>query len=74
MSGTSHSAFRHCLICRLQRRFDMTSNNQDHEKLAQYYDKLARQFNELYLAGKERGREAMQVALEKAHKELSALG
>jgi DNA-directed RNA polymerase subunit RPC12/RpoP len=52
----------------------MTSNNQDHEKLAQYYDKLARQFNELYLAGKERGREAMQVALEKAHKELSALG
>ncbi|WP_126456022.1 zinc ribbon-containing protein [Sulfuriflexus mobilis] len=45
----------------------------DKAKLAQQYDKLASKFNELYLAGKERGREAMTVALDKAHEQLTAL-
>jgi len=42
--------------------------------LEQQYDKLASKFNELYLAGKERGRESMSVALDKAHEQLTALG
>lgn len=52
----------------------MDMNNQDYEKLARQYDKLAGKFNEIYLAGKERGREAMGVALEKAREQLAALG
>ncbi|MFH2013106.1 MAG: hypothetical protein ABIJ37_10460 [Pseudomonadota bacterium] len=42
--------------------------------MARQYDMLASKFNELYLAGKERGREAMSVALEKAHEKLTSLG
>ncbi|MDD4882235.1 MAG: hypothetical protein PHR30_10160 [Gallionellaceae bacterium] len=52
----------------------MENNDQDKASLAQQYDKLAGKFNELYLAGKERGRESMTVALEKAREQLTALG
>lgn len=52
----------------------MGNNDQDKNRLAEQYDKLASKFNELYLAGKERGRESMSVALDKAHKQLTALG
>ena len=52
----------------------MEKENQDTNKLEEQYDKLARKFNELYLAGKERGRESMSVALDKAHEQLTALG
>lgn len=51
-------------------------NIRDHnkEKLEHQYDLLANKFNEIYLAGKERGREAMTVAMENAHEQLIALG
>lgn len=52
----------------------MENNDQDKGKLARQYDMLASKFNELYLAGKERGRESMSVALEKAHEQLTTLG
>lgn len=52
----------------------MENNDQDKTKLAQQYDKLASKFNELYLTGKERGREAMSVALEKAQEQMTSLG
>ena len=52
----------------------MEENEQEKAKLAQQYDKLAGKFNELYLAGKERGRDAMSVALGKAHEQMTALG
>ena len=52
----------------------MEISEQEKAKLAQQYDKLASKFNELYLAGKERGRESMAVALEKAHEQMAALG
>lgn len=52
----------------------MDTHDQDKARLAQQYDRLASKFNELYLAGKERGRESMSVALEKAHEQLTALG
>jgi len=52
----------------------MENNEKEKGKLEQQYDMLASKFNELYLAGKERGREAMSVALEKAHGQLTALG
>jgi isocitrate dehydrogenase len=52
----------------------MENNDQDKSRLAEQYDKLASKFNELYLAGKERGRESMSVALDKAHEQLTALG
>ncbi len=52
----------------------MNISHQNKEKLERQYDLLAHRFNELYLAGKERGREAMTVALEKAHEQLAALG
>jgi len=52
----------------------MELSEQEKAKLAQQYDKLASKFNELYLAGKERGRESMTVALEKAHEQMTALG
>ena len=41
----------------------MKNNDQETSRLAEQYDKLASKFNELYLAGKERGRESMSVAL-----------
>lgn len=52
----------------------MKNNDQDKSRLAEQYDKLASKFNELYLAGKERGRESMSVALDKANEQLTALG
>lgn len=52
----------------------MELSEQEKAKLAQQYDKLASKFKELYLAGKERGRESMTVALEKAHEQMTALG
>lgn len=52
----------------------MENKDKDTDKLARQYDMLASKFNELYLAGKERGRESMSVALEKAHEQLTALG
>lgn len=52
----------------------METTEQQKAKLAQQYDKLASKFSELYLAGKERGRESMTVALAKAHEQLTALG
>ncbi|MDP2266809.1 MAG: hypothetical protein Q8J70_09685 [Thiobacillus sp.] len=52
----------------------MELSEQEKAKLAQQYDKLAGKFNELYLAGKERGRDAMSVALEKSHEQMAALG
>lgn len=52
----------------------MENNDQDKSRLAEQYDKLASKFNELYLAGKERGRESMSVALDNAHEQLTALG
>lgn len=52
----------------------MENNEKEKGKLEQQYDTLASKFNELYLAGKERGREAMSVALEKAHGQLTSLG
>ena len=38
--------------------------------LTQKYDLLANKFHHTYLAGKERGRKAMTIALEKAHQQL----
>lgn len=52
----------------------MENNEKDKGRLEQQYDMLASKFNEIYLAGKERGREAMSVALEKAHEQLTAVG
>lgn len=52
----------------------MELSEQEKAKLAKQYDKLASKFNELYLAGKERGRESMSAALEKAHEQMAALG
>lgn len=52
----------------------MENKDQDKDRLAKQYDLLASKFNERYLAGKERGREAMSIALEKAHEQLTALG
>ncbi|MDP1862639.1 MAG: hypothetical protein Q8K52_01890 [Thiobacillus sp.] len=52
----------------------MENTDQEKVTLAQQYDKLASKFKEIYLAGKERGHEAMTVALEKSHEQMSALG
>lgn len=52
----------------------MESNDHDKNTLAEQYDKLASKFNEIYLSGKERGREAMTAALDKAQAQLTALG
>lgn len=52
----------------------MENNDQDKGKMAEQYDKLASKFNELYLAGKERGRESMSAALDKAREQLTTLG
>jgi isocitrate dehydrogenase len=52
----------------------MIISDQNKEKLAHQYDMLANKFDELYLSGKDRGREAMKVALDKAHEQLTALG
>ena len=52
----------------------MENNDQDKNKLAEQYDKLASKFNEIYLAGKERSRESMAEALDKAREQLTVLG
>jgi len=52
----------------------MEINAQDKSRLTEQYDKLASKFKELYLAGKERGREPMSAALDKAREQLTALG
>ena len=52
----------------------MENNEQDTNVLVAQYDKLAGNFNEIYLAGKKRGREAMSVALDKSHEQLTNLG
>ncbi|MBU2591158.1 MAG: hypothetical protein ABIJ24_00925 [Nitrospinota bacterium] len=52
----------------------MENKGEDKGKLEQKYDLLAKKFNELYQAGKERGGEAMSVAMEKARKQLTSLG
>lgn len=52
----------------------MTSENTEKSGLAAQYDKLAAKFNELYQSGRERGREAMGDALEKAREQMTSLG
>ncbi|NOS95977.1 MAG: hypothetical protein HOP26_06110 [Methylotenera sp.] len=54
----------------------MKNSNHDENKdrLAEQYDLFANKFKELYLTGKERGSEAMSVALEKAREQLTTLG
>jgi hypothetical protein len=52
----------------------MKNNDQETSRLAEQYDKLASKYNELYLTGKQRGRESMSVALDEAHDQLAALG
>jgi len=52
----------------------MGNNTQDKSEVKNQYDKLASKFNELYLSGKERGREAMSEALDKSHEQLASLG
>ncbi|MDG4475523.1 zinc ribbon-containing protein [Thiovibrio frasassiensis] len=52
----------------------MENNDQEKDKLAQKYDMLASKFHEFYLAGKQRGRESMSAALEKAQEKLTSLG
>jgi hypothetical protein len=52
----------------------MKISDQNKEKLERQYDLLAGKFKELYLAGNERGREAMAVALEKAREQMTSLG
>lgn len=52
----------------------MENNDQQKGGLEKQYDTLASKFNELYMAGKERGREAMDVALENARQQMTALG
>ena len=52
----------------------MNNDDQEKDRLAQQYDVFASKFKELYLSGRERGNEAMTVALEKAREQLIALG
>ena len=52
----------------------MKISDENREKLERQYDLLAHKFNELYLAGKERGRASMAVAMVKAHEQMTALG
>lgn len=49
-------------------------DSSEKEKQTRQYDVLADKFREIYLAGKERSREAMDVALSKAREELTRLG
>lgn len=52
----------------------MDNNDRNKDRLSHQYDMFASKFNEIYLAGKERSREAMNVALEKAREQLTAVG
>ncbi len=49
-------------------------DNHEKSKLAEQYDKLASTFHEIYAEEKDRGRESMTMALDKAHEQLTALG
>ncbi len=53
---------------------NMANFDQEKEKLLDQYDAFAEKFKDLYFAGKDRGKEAMAHAMEKAQSELSALG
>ena len=50
------------------------SSGQDKSRLEAQYDKLADKFTEVYLAGRDRSREAMSQAMDKAHEQLTTLG
>jgi isocitrate dehydrogenase len=52
----------------------MSNDDQERDRLTQQYDVFANKFKELYLSGKERGNEAMSVALENAREQLTTLG
>ena len=52
----------------------METNEQEKSKLAAQYDKLASTFQEFYAEEKDRGRESMTMALDKAQEKLTALG
>jgi hypothetical protein len=52
----------------------MAKFDQEKEKLLEQYDAFAEKFKDVYLSGKDRGKEAMTQAMEKAQVELSALG
>jgi isocitrate dehydrogenase len=51
----------------------MNTIEQGKAKQTRQYDLLAHKFNELYLTGKERGHDAMDAAIEKAHEQLTTL-
>tara|TARA_R110001583_G_scaffold143191_1_gene295273 strand:+ start:325 stop:831 length:507 start_codon:yes stop_codon:yes gene_type:complete len=51
----------------------MNTIDQGKAKQAKQYDLLAHKFNELYLAEKERGHDAMDAAMEKAREKLTSL-
>jgi len=55
-------------------RPDMANYDQEKEILLEQYDAFAEKFKALYIAGKGRGKESMEQAMEKAHAELSNLG
>ncbi|MCK5790321.1 MAG: hypothetical protein KAH34_05735 [Ketobacter sp.] len=52
----------------------METNDNTKTNVTRQYDSLAHKFSEIYSAGKERGRESMSVALEKARAQLTSLG
>ena len=52
----------------------METHDHDKNRLVEQYDKMASKFNDLYLTGKERGRESMSAALDKAHEQLTEVG
>jgi hypothetical protein len=53
---------------------DMANFDHEKEKLLDQYDAFAEKFKDLYFAGKDRGKDAMAHAMEKAQSEFSALG
>ncbi len=52
----------------------MTNSEQDKSQTAQQYDKLADEVIKLYLAGRERGRAALETAMDKASEQMTAMG
>lgn len=51
----------------------MNTIDQGKAKQTRQYDLLAHKFNELYLAGKERGHDAMDAAMEKDREQLTTI-
>lgn len=49
------------------------NENRDSDNEFRQFDRFARRFSEIYLVGKERGREAMAIAIESAREEFAAL-